>query len=53
MLFFLWLFVNWNVRCLGIISGKRLIHTTMDLPIVIMITTEQYRLYVGISGRSV
>jgi len=42
--FFLWLFVNWTVQCFVIISRKTLIHTTMELPTVIMITTEQYHL---------
>jgi hypothetical protein len=45
---FLWLFVNWNVQCLVIISGERLVHTTVDLPTVIMITTEQYHLFLRI-----
>lgn len=46
--YFLWLFVNWVVQCLLIISGERLIHTTMELPNVIMITTEKYHLYLRI-----
>jgi hypothetical protein len=35
---------------IGLFLGERIIHTTLELPTVIMITSEQYHLYLRIQA---